>query len=117
LQILSLRPKILNSEFAGVVLILKPLRARLACIEYAHPKIVLSFYQNRYFNALAWLFEKFHPKMAFTFCQSILLGSLTFWLERRKSITGPGFTIIVVETSVDFKKKGYHDHERCKIIE
>lgn len=104
LQILSLRPKILNSAFAGVVLILKPLRARLAWIEYAHPKIVLPFYQNRYFNAVAWSFKKLYPKMQFTFCQSILLGSLTFWLERRKSITGPGFTIIVVETSADFKK-------------
>ena len=34
-----------------------------------------------------------------TLAQSILLGWSTFWLASRKSTTGPGFTIIVVETS------------------
>jgi len=66
-------------------------------------KIELS---NRYFNALMWPFKRFHTKtQLITFCQSILLGWSIFWLARRKSETGPGLTIIVVETSADFEEK------------
>jgi hypothetical protein len=36
-----------------------------------------------------------------TFTQSIMLGSLTFWFARRKSITGPGVIIMVVVTSAN----------------
>jgi hypothetical protein len=43
-------------------------------------------------------------KMPLTFGQSILLGWSTFWFARRKSIRGPGLTIIVVETSAGQKK-------------
>jgi len=34
-----------------------------------------------------------------TTTQSIMLGTLNFWLASRKSMSGPGFIIIVVETT------------------
>lgn len=47
------------------------------------------------------------------FSQLIWRGSRIFWLASRKSITGPGVRIIVVDTSAQ-RKEGYISNEQVQ---
>lgn len=66
---------------------------------YRVSKHQIRIIKNRYGWMIVHTISSTISNMQLTFCQSILSGWSTFWLERRKSITGPGLTIIVVETS------------------
>lgn len=85
----SLRPMILNSMLRCLVLILKFLSIFLAYTSKENWNVIEKSMLNLSDEVGEFL----------TLAQSISRGSRTFWLAIKKSITGPGLRIIVVDTS------------------